>query len=400
MGLHPGAVEVGYRRVLVLDDDPTTLLVVSHRLQSFGLDVVACREIEAAEAILDHSRVDAVVTDLCVSPLGGLEGTRLVRHVATNFPETDLLVMSSHTSDEVKRLVLAFGATAFFDKPVDAAVLARQILRGRPPLQGQAPGRVQDVEILDDFLAANSIFAVLQPIVTLQEGGNPAPLFGLESLARAPRESILKNPEILFEYASRKERLYETDLLCLRAGLEEARRVGHHGHRLFLNVQPRSMTRPEFSGRVLRLAQEAGFAPGDIVFEVTEQQTILNPRAFAHTLANLRKLGFRIALDDFGVGFANLNLLLELRPDFLKLPRYFTRSIHLDKEKQEAVRAVRAFAGILGIPCIMEGVELPAELEVVRGLGIEYGQGYFFSHPLRADEVLLSRWFQPLASAS
>ena len=97
-------------------------------------------------------------------------------------------------------------AQGLLDGTYDAAALARQILRGRPPLQGQSPGRVQDVEILDDFLAANSIGAVLQPIVALQEGGNPAPLFGLESLARAPRESILKNPEILFELIEKRLR--------------------------------------------------------------------------------------------------------------------------------------------------------------------------------------------------
>src|SRR5882672_3282690 len=82
--------EPGYtRKVLLLDDDGTTLAILSRRLQEHGMEVVTCREIEAAEAILDHTRVDAVVTDLCVSALGGLEGTRLIRHMATHFPETD-----------------------------------------------------------------------------------------------------------------------------------------------------------------------------------------------------------------------------------------------------------------------------------------------------------------------
>jgi EAL domain-containing protein (putative c-di-GMP-specific phosphodiesterase class I) len=384
--------EVSLRKVLVLDDDPTTLMIVSRSLEAFGLEVYACRELEAAEAILDCTRMDAVVTDLCVSPLGGLEGTRLVRHVATQFPETDLLVMSSHSGEDIRRLVLAFGATAFFEKPVDATVMARQILRGRPPGLGSLEGRVLEVESLDDFLAANPIFSVLQPIVTLQEGEGLPPLFALETLARAPRESVLKNPEILFEYAARKERLYETDLLCIRAGLDEARRVGK-GYRLFLNVQPRSLTRPEFSRRVVELVEEAGFAPRDVVFEITEQQTILNPRAFANTLGNLRKIGFRIALDDFGVGFSNLHLLLDLKPEFVKLPRYFTKGIDRDPQKREAVRAVRSLAAILGIPAIMEGVENAGEAEGVRSLGIEYAQGYHYARPLRADEILQTPWF-------
>jgi EAL domain-containing protein (putative c-di-GMP-specific phosphodiesterase class I) len=165
------------------------------------------------------------------------------------------------------------------------------------------------------------------------------------------------------------------------------------GYRLFLNVQPRSLTRPEFSRRVVELVEEAGFAPRDVVFEITEQQTILNPRAFANTLGNLRKIGFRIALDDFGVGFSNLHLLLDLKPEFVKLPRYFTKGIDRDPQKREAVRAVRSLAAILGIPAIMEGVENAGEAEGVRSLGIEYAQGYHYARPLRADEILQTPWF-------
>jgi EAL domain-containing protein (putative c-di-GMP-specific phosphodiesterase class I) len=380
------------RRVLILDDDPSTLMTISRRLQAFGMEVIACRELEAAEAILDHDRMDAVITDLCVSPLGGLEGTRLVKHVATHFPETDLLVVSAYRSPSVKRLVLDLGAAAFFDKPADPAVLARQILRGRAPEAGAPRGLCHEVGMLDDYLAGSSISAVLQPIVSLREGPEAAPLFGLESLARGPRESVLRNPEILFEYAARKERLYETDLICIRAGLEEARKVGR-GYRLFLNVQPRSLTKPEFTSKILGLVDSAGFAPSDVVFEVTEQQTILNPRAFAETLRGLRTRGFQVALDDFGVGFCNLNLLLDLRPDLVKLPRYFTSGIPSSPEKREAVRAIRTLAAGLGIPCVMEGVENAEELETVRDLGIDFAQGYHFSRPMAAEGIRASAWF-------
>lgn len=374
------------RRVLLLDDDPVALKVLSARLQALGMEVFACSELEAAEAILDHTPMDAVVTDLCTSPLGGLDGTHLLRHMATHFPETDLIAVSSHSSDEIRRLTLEIGANSFYEKPVDPAMLAERLMRGMTVPIEQVPGVVHEVEALDDFLAAKPIHSVLQPIVSLQDGRRAHPVHGLECLARGPVHSMMRNPEILFEYASRKERLYETDLLCIAAGLAEAGRMPRVP-RIFLNVQPRSMTNPDFSSAVGRLVDSAGFSPSDIVFELVEQQTILNPRAFASTVAQVRRHGFRVALDDFGVGFCNLNLLLDLRPDYVKLPRYFARGVSEDFDRQEVVHAVRTLVATLGMPVIMEGIETPEELEKVRHLGVEYGQGYYFSRPMRAEDL-------------
>lgn len=381
------------RRVLLLDDDPTTLSILSCRLQALGMEVFTCRELEAAEAILDHTPMDAVLTDLCVSPLGGLDGTHLLRHMATHFPETDLIVLSSHSTAEIRRLALDIGAASFFEKPVDLGALVDRLMKGVTIPVEQVPGVVHETEALEELLVARTVHSVLQPIVSLQEGHRSHPIHGLECLARGPRHSLLRNPEILFEYASRKERLYETDLLCIAAGLEEARQMGRR-HRVFLNVQPRSMTNPEFRRAVGRLVEGAGFAPEDIVFELVEQQTILNARAFASTVAEVRRHGFKVALDDFGVGFCNLNLLLDLHPDYVKLPRYFAKSIGEDRDKQEVVHAVRTLVALLGKPVIMEGIETVEELEKVRHLGVEYGQGYYFARPLRAEELLKTAPFK------
>jgi EAL domain-containing protein (putative c-di-GMP-specific phosphodiesterase class I)/ActR/RegA family two-component response regulator len=385
LGNMGGAGEYPLRRVLILDDDSTTLLILSHTLQAQGLEVIACREIEAAEAILDHSRMDVVITDLCLSPMGGLDGTRLVRHVSTHFPEIDLFVMSSHVTEEVRRLMIAFGATAVLEKPVDPKILAMQVVRGQRGTAAAPPqGVVYDVENLDDFLEANPIFAVLQPIVSMEEG---RAIHGVESLARAPRESLLRNPELLFGYASRKERLYETDMICMRAALLEGIHLGA-GPLLFINIQPRSLTKPDFADRVSHMVQESGFKPADIVFELTEQETILNPRAFHATLAVIRRRGFRVALDDYGIGLSNLRFLMDHTPEYVKISGHFCRGIAEDRAKREIVRSTGEMLRRLGIPGIMECVETAEELRVVRELGIEYGQGYHFSRPLRAQELI------------
>lgn len=372
------------RRVLLLDDEPAVLGVLADYLVAPGIEIVTCREIEAAEAILEHHRFEVVVTDLRVSELGGLEGIRLIRYVATHFPETTVLAMSGYVNDDVHALGRAVGAVAVLEKPIDLRRLRRYVHGEQGPPPSELEGKISEVDLLDDFLGTGAISSVLQPIVDVGAGGPPYVAHGFESLARAPMTTPLRNPEILFAYASRKERLFETDLLCIKAALAEAGRLGLRGSKLFLNTQPRSMTNPDFVPIVTELIAAAGIKNSDIVFELTEQQTIVNPKAFANTLGKLRGLGFQCALDDYGVGFANLRLVQDLRPDYLKLAGYFCRDIHLDPFKQMIVRSTGEMCRVLGIPVILENVETAEELEVVKSLGIQFGQGYFFARPAPA----------------
>ena len=396
------------RRVLLLDDEPAVLGVLADYLVAPGIEIITCREIGAAEAILEHHRFDVVVTDLRVSELGGLEGIRLIRYVSTHFPETTVLAMSGYVNDDVHALGRAVGAVAVLEKPIDLRRLRRYVHgeQGLPPAEGE--GTVSEVDLLDDFLATGNISAVLQPIVdvpTIGPNGQQGPFVahGFESLARAPKTTPLRNPEILFAYASRKERLFETDLLCIKAALLEAKRLGMRGAKLFINTQPRSLTSPEFAPVVADLVAAAGFKNSEIVFELTEQQTIVNPKAFANTLGKLRAQGFQCALDDYGVGFANLRLVQDLRPEYLKLSGYFCRDLHLDPFKQLIVRSTGDMCRLLGIPVILENVETAEELEVVKSLGIQYGQGYYFARPAPADDYLKGerfRWGDGVAPAA
>jgi EAL domain-containing protein (putative c-di-GMP-specific phosphodiesterase class I) len=384
------------RRVLLLDDEPAVLSVLSDYLSSPGLEIVTCQEIEAAEAVLVAKRFDVVVTDLRVSELGGLEGMRLIRYVATHFPETTVLAMSGYVNDDVHALGRAVGATAVLEKPIDLRRLRHYVHGDEGQPTGDGEGDILQIELLDEFLSAGNIAAYLQPIITIGAGGEGWVAHGYESLARAPIGTPLRNPEILFAYASKKERLFETDLLCIQAALSEAQVFGGTlgDSKLFINTQPRSMTNPEFAAVVTAAVEEAGFKNDQIVFELTEQQTIVNPQAFAKTLGLLRERGFAIALDDYGVGFANLRLVQDLRPEYLKLSGYFCQDIHLDPYKQLIVRSTAEMCQRLNIPTILESVETDEELEVVRGLGVTFGQGYHFARPAPAQDLIDSGKFR------
>jgi EAL domain-containing protein (putative c-di-GMP-specific phosphodiesterase class I) len=389
-------------RVLVLDDESMVVDMLALALRAPDVHLTTCLEIEAAEALLGQYRFDAVVTDLSVSPLGGLEGVRLIRFVATHFPDTALYVLSGFLDESVRSICHLMGVAAVLDKPGGLGELRRLLLAEQARQAASAaetetksppqPPMVEKVPLLESFLSAGPLHALLQPVVPLFDGGPPFEVFGVEGLARGPAGALLGMPSLLFAYAAKKELAFEVDLLCIRAALAEFRDLPGR-LTAFLNVQPRSLTHPEFTPRLVEALRTAEVEHSRVILELTEQHTILNPSAFAATLAKLRDLGLRIALDDFGEGSSNLNLFLDLRPEFLKISSAFCRGVEQDPFKQALVRSTAEMAARTGAKTVMEAVETAAEAEEIRRLGIDFGQGHFFSHPrtgreLAADESL------------
>ena len=365
-----------------------------------GIHLTTCLEIEAAMALLSAYRFDVVVTDLSVSQLGGLEGMRLIRFVTTNFPDTGVYVLSGYVDENVRSLCSLLGVTAVLEKPEGLSQLRSLLLARRDAgeisdLSDTAGGLpkipdngsdVQQVELLEEFLATNTIRAVLQPIITIIDGSAPYEVFGVEGLARGPANSILGSPAFLLAYAARKELLFEADMICIRASLTEVVALATPVT-TFLNVQPRSLTNPEFTSRLCNEVREAGLEERSIVLELTEQQTIVNPRAFASTLQKLRERGFRIALDDFGEGSSNLNLFQDLRPDFLKISGTFCHGLNQDPFKRIIVQSTAEMSSRVGTMTIMEAVETADDAAALRPLGIDYAQGYFFLKPLPGRDL-------------
>ena len=163
-------------------------------------------------------------------------------------------------------------------------------------------------------------------------------------------------------------------------------------NKLFINLRPRSVTHHQFIKKLLELTKEADFKPSQIVFELTEQQSILNLKTFLGNLETLRNMGFEIALDDFGTGFANLQWLYDLKPTYLKIAGVFCRSLQSDNTKQVLLSATTEIARKLNIKTILENIETESELEAAKKMGLDYGQGYYFCRPTSANELLEKNW--------
>ncbi len=163
--------------------------------------------------------------------------------------------------------------------------------------------------------------------------------------------------------------------------------------RLSINFLPNAIYRPELCIRTTLLAAEKYNVPlSDIIFEAVEGEMVADGPRLAEILKEYQKIGFLTAIDDFGAGYAGLNLLADFQPDIVKLDMGLIRAVDTSKPRQSIVKALVTIASELDIMVIAEGVETVGEAQCLSQLGITLMQGYAFGRPLfenftKPDEI-------------
>jgi EAL domain-containing protein (putative c-di-GMP-specific phosphodiesterase class I) len=234
-----------------------------------------------------------------------------------------------------------------------------------------------------ELVLERQIYSVYEPIVEVSS----RTVFGYEALARGPDGTELHSPATLFSIATEQDLVFQLDCLCRQSGLDGARDLPG-GAKLFLNVRPSTIHDPNFRAEALeRTLQRCGLAPSDVVFEISEQESIANFDIFREVRDYYGKLGFQIALDDVGAGYASLEAVMEIRPEFIKVDRAFCAKIDEDPGRQHLLRALQSLADRIGARIIGEGLDTLEELQTLGSLGIHFGQGWLFGKPhrLRSD---------------
>ena len=228
-----------------------------------------------------------------------------------------------------------------------------------------------------ELLLEGRVSSVYEPIVDVSS----RTVFGYEALARGPEGTPMHSPLALFGAAEKHNLVYELDCLCRESGLKGAIDFPS-GTKLFLNVLPTTIHDPNFrADHLIQTLEECKLCPSDVVFEISEQESIGNFNAFREMRDYYRHLGFQFALDDTGSGYAGLEVLLEITPEFIKMDRAFVTGIDQDPARQEMLRALHRVAEQIGAQIIGEGLDTLEELEMLGELGITFGQGWLFGHP-------------------
>lgn len=235
----------------------------------------------------------------------------------------------------------------------------------------------EQLSTLDNILAHGDITSLFQPIVSLSE----RLILGYEALTRGPSNTALHSPINLLAAARHAGRLNELEMTCRENACRRYSQQKLQG-KLFLNVSPETLLETtHIPGRTLALLQKYGIPADKVVIELTEQTPTDDFELLDAALHHYRDMGFSIALDDLGAGYSGLRMWSELRPDYVKIDRYFIDGIHRDAIKREFVESIMKIARASRAQVIAEGIELSEELRVLSDMGIDLVQGYLLGRP-------------------
>lgn len=222
---------------------------------------------------------------------------------------------------------------------------------------------------VESLPADGSIRVVFQPIVDLAT----TKVIGYEALARFPGDSSV-SPRTWFAEAAEVGLLLEIEMTAIRAALAHLERLPKDAF-ISVNVSPETAGSEELR-EVL-----ASVDPSRVVLEITENAAAGDYEEVSEAVGALRAIGVRIALDDTGSGTVSFNSLFDVHADIIKIDIDVTHGIASDPMKEAMASALKALADRLGAMSLAEGIETEEELNLLRGVGVQAGQGYFFGRP-------------------
>ena len=246
--------------------------------------------------------------------------------------------------------------------------------------------------LLQQILGEGGLSVLFQPIYAVVNG--TASVYALEALARGPKGSNAETADVLFEYVRRKGKEAEVDRACVAAILASAASItipvrGEAAQpAISINVHAATLEQDDgFARFLVDTCAQHGIEVTRLILEIVEQQQYWDDASFFRNMNMLRAAGVRIALDDIGLGYSNYRTLIEVRPDFYKIDRYFVTGSKEKDNARAAIESIVLLANRLGGRAIAEGIESSDDLESVRDLGIDLVQGFHLAVPQPASAL-------------
>jgi len=374
-------------RVLLVDDDQLVLNSWRRILRAAGYAVEILDQSRELSALLERERFEAVVTDI---RMAGLDGFGVLRVVHERAPDVPVVLATGSADLQSAIQAVEAGAFRYLQKPVgtdelqDAvsdAVRTHRLARAREEafrLVGdeaehrKAQQRAELSARFDRALACR--WMAYQPLCDRRSGA----VFAYEALLRTD-EPTLQNPSAFIGAAEQLERLAELGR-SVRAGVAVGLPHMPEGVSVFVNLHPLDLDDPELYDEASPLSRVAG----RVVLEITERASLSEVKDLGPRLDLLRGLGYRIAVDDLGAGFAGLASFARLRPEVVKIDMSLVRGVENDPVRRKLVHSITRASHDLGILVVAEGIESEAERDALASLEVDVLQGFLLGRPSRA----------------
>lgn len=368
--------------MLLVDDEDGVRRVFARVLSRAGFQVSEAADGTTALAMLGRQHFDVILSDIAMP---GLSGMQLVQAVRERGHRVQVVLATGNPTFETAMRAGALGVVHYLTKPVEHAVLIdvvrkaaelQHLLPVAPPSRPQvdsSPGLVVSRAGLTDSLnrALAGLELYFQPVVSVSQRC----LWGYEALLRS-HEPALPTPDAVLLAAEKLSQLVPLGRRVRELAAAAAASLPA-GSRLLVNIHPFDLVDPQLLEAQAPLSAYAE----RVILEVTERASLQNAIDVERALLALRTLGYGVAVDDLGAGYAGLLSLLHLRPDVVKLDMQLIRDVDQDPRRQKLVRMVLTGCRELAVDVIVEGVQTCKERDALTLLGCDLMQGYFFGHP-------------------
>ena len=369
-------------RVLLVDDDDVLVRSYARALAADGYDCEMCFDGESAIAAIRAGSFDLVLSDIDMPRLNGLA---LLERIRAHDLDVPVVLITGSPSLETAMAAVEYGALRYVTKPVepqrlrtiagDAVKLHRLARAKRLALEvsGDADRLVGDrAGLVASFSSAlDSLWMAYQPIISWSR----QEVFGYEALLRS-REPSLPHPGAILDAAERLDRLHDLGRTIRTRAAEPAARMPE-GAMLFVNLHTQDL----LDGDLFETDRPLARIAQNVVLEITERASLLHVRDVQTRISRLREMGFRIAVDDLGAGYAGLTSFAQLEPEVVKLDMSLVRGVHAQPTKLTLVRTMVSMCRELGMQVVAEGIETPQERDAMVNAGCDLLQGYLFAKP-------------------
>ena len=395
-------------KILVIEDDELIRETLLQLLESHSYRVIVAENGRFGVQMALAEIPDLILCDVQMPELDGYDVLRTLRQnsLAATIPFIFLTAQSDKTDF---RRGMELGADDFLTKPftkaellgaIDSRVSKRQTIT--QPLTvalHQAEARLKDLvnestkvptlcpeklaleALLRRALAQGEFQVYYQPQVNIATGQ----VIGAEALVRwqNPDRGIISPADFipLAEETGLIIQIGEWVLLSACAQAASWLAAGFSPFTISVNLSARQLSDPELKARIVQILETTGLEPANLELEMTESALVENATVAGTTLNELKALGIRIAVDDFGTGYATLGYLKQFAFDSLKIDRIFVRNANEDAQNSAITTAVILLGHSLKMTVIAEGVETEAELAFLKQHNCDIMQGYLFSRP-------------------
>jgi diguanylate cyclase (GGDEF)-like protein len=246
--------------------------------------------------------------------------------------------------------------------------------------------RLALIDALRDAISSRTLIMYYQPTLDMRTGS----IRGLEALVRWPHPTLgLLYPDSFIPLAEQNGLMPQLTGAVLDMAVGQAARLDRAGHRLgvSVNISRYDLVDEDLASYVDGVLTLYDFPPDRLTLEVTESALGGDPQRAERCVRQLRNLGVRVSIDDFGVGYSSMSQLLGLAIDELKIDKSFTLALTSDPRAEAIVRSTIELARALSLTVVAEGIETEEVLRSLQSLGAEVGQGYLFARPLTCEQL-------------